>query len=380
MLVMNTESDRVLSREHFQSLLDAIQVCGYRVLGPVLKDSAIVYGDVRQTEDLPVGWTDEQEGGRYRVKRRGDDALFGYNVGPHSWKKYLFPPRRKLFSAERTADGIRITESTALDEKLAFLGIRACEMHALAIQDKVFLHGPSPDAYYASVREKLLLVSVQCAQAGATCFCVSMGTGPKSPAGFDLAITEICEPGRHEFLLHAGTPAGRRILAGLPAREAEATDRSRADAILDATSKSMGRTLDTTGIRDLLYRNAEHPRWEAVASRCLTCANCTMACPTCFCSSVEDTTDLTGQHAERWRSWDSCFTLDFSYVHGGGVRNSVSSRYRQWMTHKLASWHDQFDSSGCVGCGRCITWCPVGIDLTEETTAIRTTEAPHVTA
>ncbi|MBF0393567.1 MAG: 4Fe-4S dicluster domain-containing protein, partial [Alphaproteobacteria bacterium] len=121
-------------------------------------------------------------------------------------------------------------------------------------------------------------------------------------------------------------------------------------------------------------RNREHPRWDEVAKRCLTCGNCTMVCPTCFCTTVDDVTDLGGTRTERVRSWDSCFTLDFSYIHGGSVRNEGSSRYRQWITHKLSSWHDQFGSSGCVGCGRCITWCPVGIDITEEVGAIRASE------
>ena len=105
--------------------------------------------------------------------------------------------------------------------------------------------------------------------------------------------------------------------------------------------------------------------------RCLACANCTMVCPTCFCNSVQDVTDLSVQESSRVRSWDSCFNPDFAQVHGGNYRSSVKGRYRQWLTHKFSSWFDQFDVSGCVGCGRCITWCPVGIDVTEEIAAIR---------
>ncbi|NJL33712.1 MAG: sulfite reductase subunit A, partial [Chloroflexaceae bacterium] len=127
-------------------------------------------------------------------------------------------------------------------------------------------------------------------------------------------------------------------------------------------------------VASLLKHNLEHKRWEQVAERCLSCANCTMVCPTCFCSTVEDTTALDGSHAERWRKWDSCFTVDFSFIHGGTVRRETRTRYRQWMTHKLAAWIDQFGTSGCVGCGRCIVWCPVGIDITAEIAAMRASD------
>jgi ferredoxin len=132
----------------------------------------------------------------------------------------------------------------------------------------------------------------------------------------------------------------------------------------------MTRAVRTEGIRELLAATLDHPRWDDVASRCLTCTNCTLVCPTCFCSTVEDVTDLTGRTAERWRRWDSCFTLGHSYLHGGSVRSTARDRYRQWLTHKLGTWIDQFGHSGCVGCGRCITWCPVGIDITEEVAAL----------
>jgi Fe-S-cluster-containing hydrogenase component 2 len=103
-----------------------------------------------------------------------------------------------------------------------------------------------------------------------------------------------------------------------------------------------------------------------VAERCLTCGNCTMVCPTCFCTTTEDLTDLADGSGQRSQRWASCFETDFSYLHGGSVRVSGESRYRQWITHKLSTWHDQFGSSGCVGCGRCIAWCPTGIDITAE--------------
>jgi ferredoxin len=198
-----------------------------------------------------------------------------------------------------------------------------------------------------------------------------MDTGPRAGGGFDLALTELLDESRHEFLAEAGTARGADLLRPLTSRPPRDADFDASAAVTESAVQRMGRSLQTDGIRDLLATNLEHSRWDDVAERCLACTNCTLVCPTCFCSTVEDVTDLTGGVAERWRSWDSCFTLDHSFVSGGSVRATHHDRYRQWLTHKLGTWIDQFGSSGCVGCGRCITWCPVGIDLTEEIAAIR---------
>jgi sulfhydrogenase subunit beta (sulfur reductase) len=367
----------VLELESLQTLFDVLVGRGYKVLGPTLREGAIVYDELSSTSDLPVGWTDEQDGGTYRLKKREDEALFGYVVGPHSWKKFLFPPSVRLWQAERRGNSFQVEAEPQELTKMAFLGVRSCELHALAIQDEVFAHGTYVDPLYKARRDRVFVVAVNCGQAGGTCFCVSMNTGPKATSGFDLALTEVLEDGRHYFAVEAGTEAGLQVLAELPHRPADEREKEAAEKVVARATGQMGRQMDTTGIKELLYANYEHPRWDNVAGRCLTCANCTMVCPTCFCSTVEDVTDLKGEHAERWRRWDSCFTTDFSYIHGGSVRSTPRARYRQWMTHKLATWIDQFGTSGCVGCGRCITWCPVGIDITEEVRVIRET---HVSA
>ncbi|MBE3558833.1 MAG: 4Fe-4S dicluster domain-containing protein [Ktedonobacteraceae bacterium] len=367
----------VLERAQLQDLLTVLAQRGYEVIGPTVRDKAIVYDQITSIEDLPTGYTDEQDGGAYRLKRRDDAALFGYAVGPHSWKRFLHPPVVRLWRA-RSGDAekrVQIEPEAHEATKYAFLGVRSCELHAIAIQDTVFLAGAHKDPIYQSWRSDLCIIAVNCGQAGGTCFCASMQTGPQVSSGFDLALTEVLDEQRHHFVVQVGTDLGRDLLGALAYRPASSAEIAEAGQIVAETAQHMGRSLDTDGIKDLLYRNLEHPRWNEVATRCLSCANCTMVCPTCFCTTVEDVTDLSGQQAERWRKWDSCFTMDFSYIYGGSIRSSVSSRYRQWMTHKLASWIDQFGTSGCVGCGRCITWCPVGIDITEEARAIRSSES-----
>jgi ferredoxin len=361
----------IIDKENLHKLIESLKGSEYTVVAPTMRDGAIVYDEISGLHELPIGWSDEQDGGTYRLQRRKDEAYFGFNVGPHSWKKFLHPPALKLFSAEKNESGFKFVENNEAPPKLAFIGVRACELHAMAIQDKVFLQGNFVDRTYKSRRENLFIVAVNCGQAGGTCFCTSMNTGPQATSGFDLALTEIIEPDRHYFLVEVGTELGARVVREVPHQPAKDEEVQLARSIVEKTSQQMGRSMDTTDIKELLYRNLEHPRWDEVAERCMTCANCTMVCPTCFCTTVEDVTDLSGEHAERWRTWDSCFTMDFSYIHGGSVRPSTKARYRQWMTHKLATWIDQFDTSGCVGCGRCITWCPVAIDITEEVRAIR---------
>jgi sulfhydrogenase subunit beta (sulfur reductase) len=361
---------------NLSQLFTTLRKEGYFIIGPTIRDGAIVYDEVNVPSDLPIGWTDEQEKGTYRIKHRDDDSVFGYVVGPHSWKKYLFPPLLRLFSVQRKGKDLEIDQQEHVgSEKMryAFIGLRSCELHALSIQDKVFINGQFTDPHYAAVRENIFIVAINCTEPGGTCFCTSMNTGPKATTGFDIALTEIIDEHRHFFLVEVGSERGAKVMEKIQHREALNHEVQESKKLLATAATQMGRTLETTDIKELLSANFEHPRWEDVAQRCLSCANCTMVCPTCFCSTVEDVTDLTGDHAERWRKWDSCFNLDFSYIHGGTVRTSVKSRYRQWLTHKLSSWIDQFGTSGCVGCGRCITWCPVSIDITEEVAALRVT-------
>lgn len=359
--------EQFIPHDGLQTLIELLANDGYVVIGPRIEQGAIVYGELSSADDLPRGWTDRQEAGTYRLERRSDEARFGYVVGPHSWKRYLFPPLTTVSTADRTETGWSFQTPDVAPPRYAFLGVRACELAAIRIQDRVFMGGTYVDSTYQRRRTAAFIVAVNCTLAAPTCFCSSMGTGPRCEQGFDLALTEI-DAG---LVIESGSERGAEVLGRLAARAASDNEQTSAEAARQQAHDQMHRALDTQGIRELLLTNLEHPQWDDVAKRCLSCTNCTMVCPTCFCSTVTDVADLTGAHVERRRAWDSCFNIDFSYMNGGVVRNDVRSRYRQWLTHKLAAWQDQFGSSGCVGCGRCITWCPVGIDLTAEVAAIR---------
>jgi ferredoxin len=352
------------------ALIGALRDGGRRVFGPTVRDRAVVVDEIESVTDLPQGWADEQEAATYRLHPSGDGALFGWAVGAHSWKTHLLPPRVTLWSAVSDGEELRIDEAPPDVAPRAFVGVRSCDVHAIAIQDRVLLGGEHPDPHYAARRDGVIVVAVHCGRPAATCFCASMGSGPRAIGGYDLALTELID-GPHRFLVEVATSVGAELLGDVPTRPATEADIRASIEVTAGAERAMTRSLDTEGLHDLLAANLEHRRWDDVASRCLACTNCTLVCPTCFCTAVEDRTDLTGERAERSRRWDSCFTLGHSALGGGAVRSTHRERYRQWLTHKLGTWIDQFGSSGCVGCGRCITWCPVGIDLTAEAAALR---------
>lgn len=339
---------------------------GYKLIGPTVHNKCIIYDEISSVSDLPKTITDEQDKAYYRIKKNDRESIFFYNTSPYSWKKFFFPPNLKLWGAEKVNhSGFEIKKFEHEIPSYAFIGVKACELDAILIQDKVFLKGEYKDSYYQKVREKAFIISTNCTKANKTCFCVSMKTGPKATIGYDISLTEVFDGNHHYFMVNSGSEKGSSILDDIPSNDAnEFNIAAEAKAIKNAEKQF--RTIDTNHVKNTLYKNFDNEKWDEIAKRCLSCANCTLVCPTCFCNTVEDMTDLTGDHAERWRRWDSCFNLEYAKVAGGNFRTSSKARYRQWLTHKFASWIDQFDTSGCVGCGRCITWCPVEIDVTEE--------------
>jgi sulfhydrogenase subunit beta (sulfur reductase) len=360
-----------LERQAFGALLGALRSRGYRVLGPVVRDGVLAWGDVRDPCDLAAGWRDRQEPGSYRLEPAPGPRWFTAVNGPGSLKPLLFAPREPLLQITwGDPDGaLQVTPQLPASERIAVLGARACDLAAVAVQDRVFLGDRVVDPQYAARRRGLLLIGMSCTRSAPTCFCASLGTGPAVASGHDLALTELDDG----FLVRAGSAAGEEILSDLPLAPTDGAALEGERSELQACAAGMQRALQPADPRDLLYANLEHPRWDEVGARCLSCGNCTQVCPTCFCHDEHDEPALDGPRSLRVREWDSCFNRDHGQIHGHCFRPSIRDRYRQWLVHKLASWIDQFGTSGCVGCGRCISWCPVGIDLTEEVAAIRGT-------
>lgn len=356
-----------LAREHLDSLLSGLQAAGYRCIGPTVQDGAVQYRDIDTAAALPAGWRDDQTPGRYRLQQIDSPRQFAWANGPQALKPHLFAPRETLWYVERTAGGgLGFAPVMPEARPLAVIGARACDVAALRLQDAHFVDGMHRDAHYAARRAGLFVVVVNCSHPAETCFCASTGDGPQAEGGCDLILDELDDG----FMVRAASERGTGIAAGLALEpvtspQQQAVDRQREQAV--AVQR---RALPARDLRPLFDGRLEHPRWIDVAARCLACGNCTSVCPTCFCHGEHERPALDGRSSSHYRDWDSCFTQGHSYIHGITIRADTRLRYRQWLTHKLGTWHDQYGRSGCVGCGRCISWCPVGIDITEEVAAL----------
>jgi sulfhydrogenase subunit beta (sulfur reductase) len=364
--IKEEQAIRFLAREDLDSLIKALQDAGYRCVGPQVKDGAIVYDTLVASSQLPRGYRDIQSPGRYQLEQADDPRYFAWANGPQAIKPLTFASRESMWRCQRDADGaISFTPYEPGSGPVAVIGARACDLAALYIQDQHFLHTENKDPYYLARRQQLFLVAVNCTHAAATCFCASTGDGPQAKYGYDIALSELDEG----FIVEGRSDRGLDLMQRLPTSDINAEQVEIAAGLIQQAAQQQ-RQLPSRNLKELLFQNLEHERWQTVGERCLSCGNCTSVCPTCFCHREDESAALDGSSSEHFRQWDSCFTQGHSYIHGITIRADTAKRYRQWLTHKLGSWHDQYGRSGCVGCGRCISWCPVGIDLTEEVAAI----------
>ena len=354
-----------LPRESLQSLIDTLRGLGYRTIGPRVQDGAIQYLDIDKVSQLPYGTGDDQSPGRYRLQDSGEAPRhFAWANGPQALKPYLFSARETLWRSTRNADG-RLTFATepADDRPLAVIGVRACDLAACRLQDQHFLDGIR-DPSYAARRAELFTVAVHCSRPADTCFCASTGDGPRADTGFDIALGELDDG----FVVAAGSDAGKAVVEALPTL-ATTTSRPRGWTPRSTRPRHADAALPSRNLRATLFDGSTTRAGTTLRSAAWPAATARV-CPTCFCHAEQDVPTLDGASSEHVREWDSCFSEGHAYLHGFQVRPEIRHRFRQWMTHKLGSWHDQYGRSGCVGCGRCITWCPVGIDITEEARAI----------
>lgn len=359
-------SSGFMKREHLQRLIDVLHDQGFCCIGPRIDAQAIVYDEIKSVSQLPVGIQVEQSPGIYKLEQHSHKRHFSWANTAQAIKPLTFTAEETLWKCEKDAKGnLKFVQQLPETKALAIIGARACDLAALKLQQQHFLNQYSEDPWFKQRIGSLFIIAIHCSHAADTCFCHATGDGPLATEGFDIAMHELDDG----FLVEAGSDSGEKIIQQLPLDEAKQEQHQAANEQIQQSINKQSRSLPDHVEKTLLTR-LEHPRWEQVGKRCLSCGNCTAVCPTCFCHQQLDDVSIADNTASHYRQWSSCFTHHHGYISGYSLRPTTAKRYRQWLTHKFATWYDQYGRSGCVGCGRCISWCPVGIDVTEELKAL----------
>ena len=354
-----------LPKPDLERLFAALQAADYTVDGPRVTNGVIQFDRLDGPDGLPWGISDDQDAGRYRLVAGPAHRAFTWTTAPQALKPLTFPPRETLWSVTRSPDGqLGFEEHRPPQARRAVIGVRACDLAGLDIQDRHF--GAREDPWFLSRRNGLFIVAVNCARSAPTCFCAATGDGPAVTSGYDLLLDELDE----SFLVWAGSNEGEALIARLGLAAASTDQVEAAAAQQQAASEMQKRRIPEGRLETALEKQRSSPVWDSIAQRCLACGNCTAVCPTCFCHRHTEAPALDATASTHGREWDSCFSEGHSLAHGHPLRRDIAHRYRQWLSHKLGAWHTQYGRSGCTGCGRCITWCPVGIDLTVSISAV----------
>lgn len=356
-----------LPHQRLQDLLDLLLQDGWTRIGPQVRDGQIVYDSLTSASALPWNVNDLQAPGRWSLQAippGPSPRAFAWANGPRGVKPWLFRPQENLLRIERDLRGrLKFIPQHAPAARLALIGVRPCDVRAILIQDRQFVHSQQPDPRYTAQRVGALIIAVNCTQPSDCCFCLSTGGSLRAEHGIDMAMTEA----DHGLVAEAFSARGQRLLEQLQLPLATSAEIASAEHALASAASQQRRQLPAAEqLRRELPRRSSHERWQQLSEQCLACGHCTAVCPTCFCHRQVEQPNLDGMSSLRYRQWDSCFANGHSLLSGSELRPDSGSRYRQWLTHKLAWWHEQFGTTGCVGCGRCISGCPAGIDLTQE--------------
>ncbi|MGD0276344.1 MAG: 4Fe-4S dicluster domain-containing protein [Syntrophales bacterium] len=302
----------------------------------------------------------------FKALEKGEEPLVRYANSKNAPKNFFFPHTELMMKYTRTPKGMTFKEKGPEAPEAVLFGVRPCDARSLVLLDRLFDQEKYRDNYYIERRARITVISMACVHPPyATCFCTSVDGAPVSSDGADILITDVEDNYLVEFL----SEKGQKYLSYFGNAAADEAAVARKEEIARQAASEIKSHIPAKEIKPILDVNFEHPFWNTIHQKCLACGTCTFLCPTCHCFDISD--EVKGADGIRIRNWDSCmfplFTLETS---GHNPRTTQKERWRQRAMHKFKYYVDNFNAIACVGCGRCVMYCPVNIDIRKIVTDI----------
>lgn len=331
----------ILQKEKLNDFLSLLNE--YEIWGPVQKGSTTIFEVIKDLQNASLD-----------LKHQ---AVIS--------KSAIFPQTELLFAFDKNTV---IKEADLKEEKETIVfAIRPCDARSFKLLDPVF-EGDFPDPYYFNRRNKAVLIGISCSEPFLNCFCTSIGGTPFSQEGLDLIFTEL----NGSFYLEVITEKANKIIDKTSSlcTPVSAEESKQKKQLSQISKNKIKRQIDLNDIPEKLAGIFEHPIWKKFASNCIGCGICTYSCPTCYCFDMQDETKA--RQGRRVRVWDSCMFPEYTlHASGHNPRPTRTERLKNRIYHKFKFNIDNFGVTSCVGCGRCITLCPVNVDLIENLLAIK---------
>ena len=295
----------------------------------------------------------------FKPVQKGTTFLTTFANTKNAPKNFMFPRSELLLKYTRTPKGVQFASDAPEAQRTVLFGARPCDARSFALLDMLFDQEKWKDPYYIDKRAKTTVIALACAHPPyASCFCTSVGGSPTSSDGADILLTDLGENYLAEFI----TEKGAKLLSYFGDSKADKAADKAKEKIAGESAGEIKVKIPAKEIKPWLDANFEHPFWATIHQKCLACGTCTYLCPTCHCFDISD--EMKGADGKRIRNWDSCmFPLFTKETSGHNPRSSQKERWRQRAMHKFRYYVDNFGAIACVGCGRCVMYCPVNIDI-----------------
>lgn len=332
--------EKIISQQNLEKLVEKLSA-EYDVFAPVVRDKFSEFSPVKNLKECNLEILNTTK----------------------PLKQLFLPQSERLFSIERDGEKVTLDSRGPLKKKRIILGAKSCEVKGLELLANVYGSAEHPDELFLDRKKNTIIIGLTCDKPADTCFCIALGVNPVEEKGMDIVLTKI----NGEFVIKSFTRQGEDLLKeyGNLLEDASKEELDKKKKLEEVIPGKQNVSLDLSGIKSKLDNGFDHPVWEEENLRCIACGACAYLCPVCQCFDIHDETGKGGALA-RYRTWDTCMSPDFTQMAGGhNPRAKKRNRFRQRFMHKFKYYPDLFNTPGCTGCGRCIQFCPVNIDIVE---------------